>query len=162
MVRTAGMRQSATAVQFLPTVRDGDIISFEEHTTTGTLTGAVAASAPPEPVEGQTAEEAEEAAAAARQGTPKPLAPETVEAAKTLDDVIKNLMESFGDESNFLVRLVEVSHGRRARPPALSRARPPKPTRRPRDPLHLPSCCRLSRCVPPPVVPATRSAPAGW
>ncbi|KAA0153145.1 hypothetical protein FNF29_03333 [Cafeteria roenbergensis] len=108
MVRTAGMRQSATAVQFLPTVRDGDIISFEEHTTTGTLTGAVAASAPPEPVEGQTAEEAEEAAAAARQGTPKPLAPETVEAAKTLDDVIKNLMESFGDESNFLVRLVEM------------------------------------------------------
>ncbi|CAE7947180.1 WASHC4 [Symbiodinium sp. KB8] len=111
MVRTAGMRQSATAVQFLPTVRDGDIISFEEHTTTGTLTGAVAASAPPEPVEGQTAEEAEEAAAAARQGTPKPLAPETVEAAKTLDDVIKNLMESFGDESNFLVRLVEAPSG---------------------------------------------------
>lgn len=144
MVRTAGMRQAATAVQFLPSVLDEDIVSFAEHCRAGTFTGtgggaaaasgeaagaaAAAAASGAGTGEGgagdagasageEAGESADARAAAAR--TEKPLSDETVEAAETLDQVIRNALDSFGDETNFLQLLVEVRDAQLQWMPAL-------------------------------------------
>jgi len=115
MVRTAGMRQSATAVQFIPAAKDDAPGGYETHSREGTATGTgvrAGAEAEAKEEDEDAAAGAEPAAAAAAAGIDQPLSEETVAAAKCLDDVIQNLMDSFGDETNYLQLLVEVRRRR--------------------------------------------------
>ena len=98
MVRTAGMRQGANAVQFLPSVKREDVASFQAHASAGAVRGVQQATAKSD---GETA--------AATASDDCGLSSDVLEAASVLDKTMENLLDGFGDETNYLQLLVEVS-----------------------------------------------------